>query len=132
MSYRRASTLAVKVFQAAGERASFGPSGSLLSRTATVPGWLHVTSTQFPPDLVLLRHPARVRSIAPQLLSRSGLLRLREAAPLRQGIEDQSCVTYDRGRLHHLPRGRCFKVEDTAGPILISDHERAEQTQWGS
>src|SRR5437879_1981841 len=54
-----------------------GLCGFLESRTATTPGRLRATSTQAPPLSPLredLRHTAPVRSICPQLLSRSGLV----------------------------------------------------------
>ena len=37
-----------RIFQSAGEMSSFGPSGSLESRMATIPGRFLATSTQAP------------------------------------------------------------------------------------
>jgi hypothetical protein len=61
----------VKVFQVAGGKASWGPSGWLLSRTATA-GPVVPTSMQAPPLLplsLLVRHAVPVTSIVLRLLS---------------------------------------------------------------
>src|SRR5260370_27149978 len=56
----------MKARQPEGLTISFGPSGSLESRTATTPRRLEATSTQLPPLLlkVLLRQMARDRSLS--------------------------------------------------------------------
>jgi hypothetical protein len=62
----RVLAASVNARNAAGATTSTGPSGSLLSRTATTPGRLSAISTQapFPEERLLLRQRARVRSVA--------------------------------------------------------------------
>src|ERR1022692_3875393 len=58
-------TRTVNASHAAGVKTSLGPFGSFESRTATIPGRLLATSTQFPPDpllRLLLRQTARESS----------------------------------------------------------------------
>src|SRR5260370_3054313 len=59
-----AFTCRMKVAQSAEAKIRLGPSGSLESRTATMPGRLVATSTHWPSPLLwlLLRHWARERS----------------------------------------------------------------------
>src|SRR5579875_247080 len=58
-----ARTESVKAAQSARLMTSAGPCGSLESRTATIPGRLRATSTQFwPPLKELFRHSAAARS----------------------------------------------------------------------
>lgn len=45
----QALTEAVNAAHSSGEKTSAGPAGFLLSRTATTPGRLRATSTEFPP-----------------------------------------------------------------------------------
>jgi hypothetical protein len=111
---------AVKACQVSAAKASKGPPGCLLSRTATA-GPAVPTSTQVPPLLPFLGHfPDQVAGRGP----RFGLC--------AESIERESDMSCHGGAVGGVAFGRRLQVDHRRPGVEVRDHEVGEQARVGA
>ncbi len=118
--------------QSAAVNISFGPAGSLLSRTATMPGRFRATSTQFPafPLYDALR---QIGACQVHVLSHLGDQFERSTGRKRfcsQGIENLHARLHDIGMVGDLPLRGGVQVHHLRRIPKLGDHERAATPTW--